>query len=332
MLKYINRSTSITCFCIECKTTIMLVVILSLLVLSQMWSLQLSSQPSATTAQHLDLNCVPKIEILDKDAVCIDGTASAYYFRRGFGSGEHKFHIHFEGGGWCYTPQSCAVRADIPLGSSKDYAPCMQANKNNNGPYLSHLQEENPVLYNFNTIFVRYCDGGSYASDSKALVDGKMLHFKGKSIRDAIVNNLFHLHAMSEATDVLVSGCSAGGLAVLFGIDQIASIIKERAPLARIRGMVDSGFFLEHSHGRRDYDRRAFAYQEALTPNEELDYAYSMREVFRFMNLSAGINEECLAAIPDSPEACVFAERVSRFVKTPLYFIQSKYDSWQVIK
>jgi len=189
---------------------------------------------------------------------------------------------------------------------------CMLANKNNKAPYLSNSSEENPSLFNFNTAFVRYCDGGSYSGDSQVDFGGRTLQFRGRTIRDAVIRDLLLHHGMARATDVLISGCSAGGLAVLFGIDQIASMIHEVVPRARVRGMVDSGFFIEHSHGRTNYERKAVAYHEALDTDGRLDYAYAMKQVYQFMNLSAGIDTGCLSAAAQDakgPEYCVFAER-----------------------
>ena len=35
-------------------------------------------------------------------AKCIDGSRPAYYLRNGYGNGNGKWMIHFEGGGWCF--------------------------------------------------------------------------------------------------------------------------------------------------------------------------------------------------------------------------------------
>ena len=46
-----------------------------------------------------------KMTLDSKDAVCLDGSAGAYYIRRATAtSGDsNKWYIHYEGGGWCTT-------------------------------------------------------------------------------------------------------------------------------------------------------------------------------------------------------------------------------------
>jgi len=83
----------------------------------------------------------------------------------GFGDGTRKWHVHFEGGGWCYTLDSCLKRSKTALGSSKQYLSCLNLNKR--GFYFSTNPKQNPILYNFNTVYVRYCDGGSYAGNAE---------------------------------------------------------------------------------------------------------------------------------------------------------------------
>ena len=177
---------------------------------------------------------------------CIDGTSPAFYFRKGFaiimfaafslilqligfGNGVQKWHVHFEGGGWCYTLESCARRSRTVLGSSKDYLPCVNLNKR--GFYFSTNPNANPVLYNFNTVYVRYCDGGSYAgnadrqfnvnlsyefcyynkTDFLFALQRRTLYFRGMHNRDDTIKKLLYQLNMIEATDIILSGCSAGG-------------------------------------------------------------------------------------------------------------------------
>ena len=47
---------------------------------------------------------------------------------------------------------------------------------------------------------------------------------------------------MNHATDVVIAGCSAGGLAVLLNIDRIRLLLPASA---RVRGLSDAGFFID---------------------------------------------------------------------------------------
>ena len=98
------------------------------------------------------------------NARCIDGTPAGYYIRPGSGDGINKWSIHFEGGGWCYSLSSCIQRSETVLGSSKDYPKC-QLNKAFHH-YESTNKHLNPMLYNWNMVRVKYCDGTSFAGDA----------------------------------------------------------------------------------------------------------------------------------------------------------------------
>ena len=49
-------------------------------------------------------------------------------------------------------------------------------------------------------------------------------------------------HGLKEATDAVISGCSAGGLATFLHTDQWCDAL----PNAKCVGMPDSGFFLDY--------------------------------------------------------------------------------------
>jgi len=84
---------------------------------------------------------------------------AAYYYRKGEGSGKDKWIIFFDGGGWCRTLEDCHMRSFKELGSSKEYKEVILMDSRMGKGVLSDNPEENPDLYNWNTIFVRYCDG-----------------------------------------------------------------------------------------------------------------------------------------------------------------------------
>lgn len=71
-----------------------------------------------------------KYSIDDPDALCLDGTKPAYYFKEGK---KLNWVIYFEGGGWCGTPESlgatiedCYQRSKTRLGSSNSYTDTYQ--------------------------------------------------------------------------------------------------------------------------------------------------------------------------------------------------------------
>jgi hypothetical protein len=128
---------------------------------------------------------------------------------------------------------------------------------------------------------------------------------------------------MDKATEVVVSGCSAGGLAVYLGLDRIRDIIRAENPLSKVTGLALSSFFLEFSSDLR-------LSHEEITKDDgvvdgRLDYARAMRNVFAFMNISAGASSNCLrnrASKGGHVSDCIFANYLMPTIETPLFHIQ----------
>jgi len=242
-------------------------------------------------------------------ARCLDGTPAAYYFTPGTGSGVRKWYIHHEGGGWCTSLQDCYGRSQGSLGSSKAYAPSIGLP----GGYFSDNAAENPTMYNWNKVFFAYCDGGSFAGFNANVehYDGHELYFRGFLNLQAYHRSLQTLHGLGLSTEVVISGCSAGGLATYLHVDWWAEQLPKGA---KVRGLPDSGFFLDYNS------------DIAGAPK----YGDQMRWVFKAMNASAGVNQDCIKGNPGKEDNCYFAEHTGPFLKTPIFPLQSEYDAWQV--
>jgi hypothetical protein len=53
-------------------------------------------------------------------AVCLDGSPGGYQIRRGK-PGNERWVVFHQGGGWCYSDENCAARANMNLGSSNSW-------------------------------------------------------------------------------------------------------------------------------------------------------------------------------------------------------------------
>ena len=157
-------------------------------------------------------------------ALCLDGTAPDYYFRQG--TSPTKFHIFFEGGGWCADDQdivdefssscyvnTCVDRSKTSFGSSKWHSTSLDINnklvKSGFG-YLSDNVTINPTLYDFNLAFVRYCDGSSFSSNVEEPVEfdeyNTTLYYRGFKILQALIGSLNENYGLSNATQVVIGG------------------------------------------------------------------------------------------------------------------------------
>ena len=261
------------------------------------------------------------------DALCIDGSRPAYYLRKGFGDGENKWFVHFEGGGWCYDYAQCVQRKKTPVGSSNKYPSCVESDSMKF--YMSGVESNNPMMYNWNIVHVRYCDGSSYAGDATVSYEQDTLYFRGRHNRDGTILSLLREHGMAIAAEVVISGCSAGGLGIYLGLDHIASLIKSANANARIRGLSDSGFFLDHTGDASFSKPRPGMTKYEAHVNGILDYATTMKRIYEFMNVSAGTNKRCVMKEKTSTgesSNCIFAQNLAPHIRTPLFAVQPKYD------
>lgn len=181
----------------------------------------------------VDMTLVP--DAASAGAVCLDGSPPAYHLDRGAGSGA-GWLLQFEGGGWCNDARSCAERAGTRRGSTR----LMNKLEVFSG-VLSDDPAKNPDFYNWNRVKLRYCDGGSFAGDSEFINGTSIIYMRGQRIWDAIITDLFR-KGLATAQQVLLSGCSAGGLATFFHCDDL----QERLGGATtVKCMSDAGFFLD---------------------------------------------------------------------------------------
>ncbi|KAF5204433.1 Pectin acetylesterase [Thalictrum thalictroides] len=169
-----------------------------------------------------------------KGAVCLDGTLPGYHLHPGYGSGANSWLIQLEGGGWCNTIRNCVYRKTTRRGSST----YMEKNLPFTG-ILSSKAEENPDFFNWNRVKLRYCDGASFSGDGQD--EASKLNFRGQRIWLAGMEDLMS-KGMSRATEALLSGCSAGGLASILHCDEFRELFPATT---KVKCLSDAGFFLD---------------------------------------------------------------------------------------
>lgn len=166
----------------------------------------------------------------------------------------------------------------------------------------------NPYSHDWNAVLLRYCDGASFIGDTVEAVpySGDSLYFRGWRNLQATITDLIKNHGLADATEVLIGGDSAGGLATFMHVDYMASEIHAAGSKAYILGMPDSGFWPDSA-----------------------SFAGKFRTMLSVQNGTAGLLPPCLAAHPGETEKCLFPENFAQLVQTPLFPIQSLYDPLQ---
>ncbi|KAL6853552.1 hypothetical protein ACP4OV_019581 [Aristida adscensionis] len=238
----------------------------------------------------------------DKGAVCLDGSPPAYHLQRGSGSGSNSWIIFLQGGAWCDTVQSCSHRKMNELGSSKFMKPM---------PFygiLSNDQPQNPDFYNWNRVYVRYCDGASFAGDTEHEDQtGNKLFFRGLRIWEAVIDDLMK-KGLAHSKQALLGGCSAGGLATFLHCNDFRSRFPEEV---LVKCLPDAGFFLD---------------MKDLSGKSSIWSVYN--GTVHLQNVMKVLPKHCLAN--KGPTECFFPAELIKSINVPMFIVNSGYDSWQI--
>lgn len=241
-----------------------------------------------------------------KGAVCLDGSAPGYYMRSGEGS-SNKWILHLEGGGWCSTVEACVERSATFLGSSKSWLPSYEFDG-----FLSDNAQSNPDFYDWNMVYIMYCDGASFSGNVDAPVPWNStttIYFRGWKILNAVLESLLDA-GMKDASEVILTGCSAGGLATYIHADYVAGFIPQQA---KYRALSDAGYFLD-----------------IPTIYGNLSFEEGVRDLLTLQNCTA-LNEECVKAYSSQDQwKCLFAPYSIQYIKTPVFILNSDYDTAQL--
>ncbi|KAF2303129.1 hypothetical protein GH714_014036 [Hevea brasiliensis] len=239
----------------------------------------------------------------DRGAFCLDGSSPGYHFQEGFGSGSRNWLLHIEGGGWCNTIESCLHRKTTPLGSSK----YMQRQIPFAG-VMSRNPSQNPDFFNWNKVYIRYCDGASFAGHTESeLKNVTNLYFSGQLIWESVMDELLSI-GLSNANQALLSGCSAGGLATLIHCDNFRDLMPKDAT---VKCLADAGFFLDEKDILGNYTMRSFYHN-----------------VVHLQGVSKSLPKDCTSRMDSSK--CLFPREIIKGIRTPLFLVNPAYDYWQI--
>ncbi|XP_031114279.1 pectin acetylesterase 8-like [Ipomoea triloba] len=238
----------------------------------------------------------------DKGAVCLDGSPSAYYFDKGQGEGANNWLIYLEGGGWCVNQTDCLVRTTYSRGSSKHMQQSIDFID-----FLSNNFTKNPEFYNWNRVYVPYCDGSSFTGDIEAPDTVTNVTYRGARIFKATMDDLLSM-GMNCAENALLTGSSAGGLATMIHCDRF----RELLPLfARVKCLPIAAYFV---------------HEENLLGSKQFEPAF---DALIDLHGSAGVLPPLCTSIM-RPSLCLFPQYLLLFVKTPVFIAMSAFDQIQI--
>ena len=263
-----------------------------------------------------------EIEIKDKNskAKCLDGSNYKFLFSKGFGNGTNSYYIYFEGGGFCgdsnYNPNDidaplkcCFDRKDTALGSNKFDFVFRYFNKFASR-FLTSSKYFNPIFYNWNKVFIKYCDGSLHIGNNIAPIkyNNTELYIRGEENVKSVFNYLIKNENFSNSKNVVAVGSSAGGLAVIFYSKYIRSLLSDKT---NYKVISDSGFF---HHGIYKGLNRMDDMMLKLKRNFNLEQTESMRLIDKQLDFC------------DSSDPTTYINKLEN--DYPILFITSSYDSW----
>ncbi|XP_038052705.1 pectin acetylesterase 11-like [Patiria miniata] len=237
-------------------------------------------------------------------AYCLDGSPPSYYFRNASSEEHHNsWIIHLLGGAWCYNNSECARRSATDLGSSRMLSP-----KQLFGGILSANFTVNPDFYDWNVAVVNYCDGASFSGDREDPINynNTKMYYRGSRVLDAVISYLLQSAGLQRADRVILSGASAGALAVYLHADRVSSMVPDDASF---KAVADGGFFVpeaDTSGGNR--------------------WENAMKDVYQMQQVEGSLDEDCLLAKGKNKWECFFAQYAYPYVTTPMFVINSAYD------
>jgi hypothetical protein len=140
---------------------------------------------------------------------------------------------------------------------------------------------------------------------------------RGRRILDAALDTLIEEYGMGSATEILLGGDSAGGLAVFNHANYIESKVQRYHAngdeIVKLRVAPSSGFFLYHNN-----------VAGSMVWQEQMQYLYQMSN----WTLT---DTECLDMYVNELQwLCLFPQNLYTFIKPPVFVLNSALDSYQV--
>ncbi|GFP81550.1 hypothetical protein PHJA_000298300, partial [Phtheirospermum japonicum] len=163
-------------------------------------------------------------------------------------------------------------------------------------------------FYNWNRVYVVYCDGSSFSGDVEEVDPQTNLTYRGARVFNAVMEDLL-AKGMSNADNVILSGGSAGGLATLLHCDSFRQQIVPNAK--RVKCIADSGFFMHAKNLPGAKEREDF-----------------FTRVVELHQMAKSIPPSCTSKM--NPGLCLFPENLVDDIQTPLFILESSFDTHQI--
>eukprot|EP00756_Hemistasia_phaeocysticola_P061960 Hpha_TRINITY_DN5367_c0_g1::TRINITY_DN5367_c0_g1_i1::g.32761::m.32761/K19882/NOTUM; O-palmitoleoyl-L-serine hydrolase len=253
---------------------------------------------------------------------CMDGSAGGFYYAPAVNANSTLWVFDFQGGGACYTKESCDSRAKGNLGSSKNWPASITGSK-----FLDDDPGSNPDFYDSYKVRVPYCSGDTHTgmrteADSTSFGYYFSGHLKVRNMISILLKSDDYGPRLNAATHVLVTGTSAGGRGTFANVD----FIQSQLPWAKVKAIPIAGFYFP---GYTDDQT-----ESVLPPSGWWRWKFNQTGSASF---SDGQVDElyqsykqpgCLESVPaDKGFLCSSVAAFYPFIKAPVLILENQFDT-----
>lgn len=201
------------------------------------------------------------------------------------------------------------------------------------GGILSLDQEENPFWSHANHVLIPYCSSDSWSGSRVASNPGDF-SFMGSQIIEQVMIDLLP-HGLKDADFLLLAGSSAGAVGVLINLDRVSDLMHRLAPRVQVRGLADSGWFLDNepyldtnSNNINQEERNLSPEQLCQTSPHSCPPVESIKLGLSHWN--GQVPSSCAKDYPGQEWKCYFGYRIYQSLRTPLFVVQWVFDEAQM--
>lgn len=249
------------------------------------------------------------------DALCNDGTPGSFYFRPSSEDAHaNSWVISLEGGAECTNNANCQARLRTHLGSSRSYAKTELLEQ-----LASADPHQSPDLHSWNAVRIKYCSSDLFLGTMRGsdAPEWDSVRFSGYNIVTATLDYLSRHHALNRSSRVVLTGESAGGIAVFAHLDALA----KRLPDARVVGVPIAGYYWDNT--------MVYTGPGALTWAKP----FSIQDFKEYCGLwRAQLPSRCTSSSEagDKPWMCALPHYSFRTLESPVFVVEALIDNAQL--
>jgi len=256
---------------------------------------------------------------------CLDGSPAGFYYDEPISQSSSLWVFFIRGGGACYTEKTCKSRSKTDKGSSVNW----KATEKYDHGIQSSNPDINPDFYDSHKVHIPYCSGDTHSGRRITATEETWgFYFSGHINFMKILKFLLASQTigpqLKKATQVILSGSSAGGKGTLINVDHLANTL----PWATVKGAPISGWFMP------GYTDDQLEHPE-LPPSDWAHWSIgqtgSNRSVSIVQLWNSTLNVDCVKSFPANESSVCFSVHNSYpFIKTPLFVEENQYDTNQL--